>query len=354
MTMKVPVISSLLFLLGVASLPAIERPKSLDEKKPKERAETRPDGAEEREQLRAREGKVEAEAAQENEPGALPQGGRPAGAWLGVLSKPVDETLQVHLGIEAGAVLDYVAPDSPASKMGLRQHDIILEVDGEAVGSQEELRDAIRMRKPGDKVALTVLSRGEKEESEVELSARPVAAPNAPLIVPEEGNDPGARFRDLPELPRDLENLLPGGGENLQRQLEGQWKRLEKQLRDMEENGAGLKLDFDLFRDLQKDNEKGGAFNFNFKSSSSFMFKDEKGSVEMKTTDGGKEVIVKNAEGEMLFEGPWDTEQDKASAPEDIRERIEGMNMGNRFRFRFDQLPEPDVELPEKKEPELE
>ena len=48
MTMKAPVISSLLFLLGVASLPAIERPKSLDEKKPKERAETRPDGAEER------------------------------------------------------------------------------------------------------------------------------------------------------------------------------------------------------------------------------------------------------------------------------------------------------------------
>jgi hypothetical protein len=56
----------------------------------------------------------------------------------------------------------------------------------------------------------------------------------------------------------------------------------------------------------------------------------------------------------MLFEGPWDTEQDKAAAPEDIRERIEGMNQGNRFHFRLDQLPEPDLEIPEEEKPELE
>ena len=95
-------------------------------------------------------------------------------------------------------------------------------------------------------------------------------------------------------------------------------------------------------------------FNFNFKSSSSFKFVDENGSGEMKTTEGGKEVIVKDTEGKMLFEGPWDTEQDKAAAPEGIRERIEGMNQGNRFRFQLDQLPEPDLEIPEKDKPELE
>ncbi len=340
----------MLFLSGFSSLPAIERPKSLDEKK----AEAQQEGDGRREKPREQNREAEDGPGKENERGALPQPGRPAGAWLGVLSKPVDETLQAHLGLEEGAVLDYVAPDSPASKLGLRQHDIILEVDGEAVGSQEDLRDAVQAHKPGDKVTLKVLSRGEKDEREVELAQRPQAVPDIPRGAPEAGGGADARFRNLPELPRDLGNLLPGGGEDLQQQLEGQWKRLEKQLRDMEENGAGLKLDFDLFRDLQKDNEKGGAFNFNFKSSSSFMFKDEKGSVEMKTTDGGKEVIVKDAEGEMLFEGPWDTEQDKASAPEDIRERIESMNMGNRFRFRFDQLPEPDLEIPEEKEPELE
>ena len=352
--MKVPGITALVFLSGFSSLPAIERPKSLDEQKPKAQEDLRQAGKGEGEQLEGLKEKGGEEGEEERKPGGAPPAVPPAGAWLGVLSKPVDETLQAHLGIEEGAVLDYVAPDSPASKMGLRQHDIILEVEGEVVTGQGDLRDAIRIRKPGDKVVLTVLSRGEKKEREVELAARPEAEPNAPRILPQEGEGPGARFRNLPELPRDLDNLLPGGGDGLQRQLRGQWKRLEKQLQDMEQNGAGLKLDFDLFRDLQPNNENGGAFNFNFKSSSSFMFKDENGSVEMKTTEGGKEVIVKDVEGEVLFEGPWDTEQDKASAPGEIRERIESMNKGNRFRFRFDQLPEPDVELPDQKKPELE
>ena len=223
-------------------------------------------------------------------------------------------------------------------------------------GSQDELREAIQAHKPGDKVTLEVLVQGGKGEREVEMAPRPQVEPDLPPRGGgAEGRAPGFFFGDLPELPGDLENLIPGGGEDLQRQLEGHMKKFEKQLREMERGGGpGLKLDFDLFNDLQRGNKEGGAFNFNFKSSSSFKFVDEHGSVEMKTTEGGKEVIVRDPGGKMLFEGPWDTEQDKAAAPEDIRERIEGMNQGNRFRFRLDQLPEPDLEIPEEDKPELE
>lgn len=347
--MKVPFYASLLLALGLLPLSAIERPKSLDEDKTKEGVST------EQPKDQLKEG--DAEADQGNEPEAIPQVDRPAGAWLGVLSKSVGETLRIHLGVEEGVVLDYVAPGSPAAKAGLGQHDIILEVNGESIGSQDELREAIQAHKPGDKVTLAVLSKGEEGEREVEMAERPREPGNPPPgVIPGRERARGLLFRDLPELPKDLENLIPpGGGEDLQRQLEGQMKKFEKQLREMERGGGpGLKLDFDLFKDLQRGNKEGGAFNFNFKSSSSFKFVDEKGSVEMKTTDGGKEVIVRDAEGKMLFEGPWDTEQDKAAAPEDIRERIEGMNQGNRFHFRLDQLPEPELEIPEEEKPELE
>ena len=346
--MKVPFVSYLLLALGLSSLSAIERPKSLDEDQTKERATT--------EKPQDQLNEEDAGAEQRNEPEAIPQVNRPAGAWLGVLSKPVSETLRIHLDLEEGVVLDYVAPDSPAAKAGLHQHDIILEVEGESIGSQDELREAIQAHKPGDKVTLAVLVQGGKGEREVEMAERPQAEPNIPPRGGAAGGQaPGFPFRNLPELPGDLENLIPGGGEDLQRQLEGHMKKFEKQLREMERGGGpGLKLDFDLFNDLQRGNKEGGAFNFNFKSSSSFKFVDENGSVEMKTTEGGKEVIVKDTEGKMLFEGPWDTEQDKAAAPEGIRERIEGMNQGNRFRFQLDQLPEPDLEIPEKDKPELE
>jgi hypothetical protein len=130
-------------------------------------------------------------------------------------------------------------------------------------------------------------------------------------------------------------------------------------LRELEKAGGGqLKMDFDLldnFDELKKQEgkEKRG-FNFNFKSSSSFKFLDEDGSVEMKTKDGSKEVVVRDKAGEILFEGPWDTPQDKAGAPEKIRDRIEKMNDGNRFHFRLENLPEPEMELPEPEKPELE
>ena len=343
--MKVPFTSLLLLGLGAFSLYAIERPKSLDEKKVKEGSA-----------VEQPQNELNEKGADAGQPGAVPQVNRPAGAWLGVLTKPVSETLRVHLDVKEGVVLDYVAPDSPASKAGLRQHDIILTVEGEPIGSQDDLRAAIQAHKPGDKVNLEVVVQGGKGEREVEMAARPQEEPGLPGGGGAERQQlPGLLFQNLPGLPGDLENLLPGGGEDLQRQLEGHMKRFEKQLREMEQGGGqGLKLDFDLFNDLQRGNREGGAFNFNFKSSSSFKFVDEHGSVEMKTTEGGKEVIVKDVEGKLMFEGPWDTEQDKAAAPEDIRERIEGMNQGNRFRFRLDKLPEPDLEIPDEEKAELE
>ena len=343
--MKFSLTSFLLLFLGVPSLHAIERPKSLDEEK------ARKGSAVEQPQDKFKETGADA-----GQPAEIPKADRPAGAWLGVLTKPVSETLRVHLDVEEGVVLDYVAPDSPASKAGLRQHDIILTVEGEPIGSQDDLRAAIQAHKPGDKVNLEVVVQGGKGEREVEMAARPQQEPDLPRGGRVERlQPPGGFFRNLPALPGDLEDLIPGGGEDLQRQLEGHMKRFEKQLREMEQGGGqGLKLDFDLFNDLQRGNREGGAFNFNFKSSSSFKFVDEHGSVEMKTTEGGKEVIVKDVEGNLIFEGPWDTDQDKAAAPENIRERIEGMNQGNRFRFRLDKLPEPDLEIPEEEKPELE
>ncbi|MGB1129565.1 MAG: hypothetical protein ACPG4K_05915, partial [Haloferula sp.] len=43
-------------------------------------------------------------------------------------------------------------------------------------------------------------------------------------------------------------------------------------------------------------------------------------------SNGSKEARVYDKQGELLWEGPYDTEQDKAAVPDDIRERIERLN----------------------------
>lgn len=346
--MKVPVLSSLILLLGLScQLSAIERPKSLDDQQPKERPE----------QNRLLGGEQE-DAPKQGEAEAIPQvEPQPAGAWLGVLSEPIDETLGVHLDLAAGCVLSYVAEDSPAAKAGLRRHDIIAQVDGGVIANQEELRDAIQGHKPGDEITLTVVSRGQKKESKVVLGERPAALPNPPggglpEGLPRLGEfELDGRFPELEDRLKELENLLPGG-DKLHQQLDEHMKRFEKQLRKMEQGGGKLQLDLDFLDKLPKPQK--GAFNLDLKSSSSFKFFDEEGSVEMKSTDGGKEVAVRDKGGNLLFEGPWDTPQDKAAAPKEIRERIEQMHDGTRFNFRLENLPDPKMEIPEENKPKLE
>lgn len=320
--MKVPVLSSLILLLGLSSqLPAIERPKSLDANKPKERP-----------------------AQAVGQPEGIPQVDQ--SAWLGVLSTQVSEILSLHLGLESGVVLSYVAPDSPASKAGLLEHDILTKVDGNAINSQDTLREQILTHEPGDEVMVDIIRKGKPEELKVTLGERPQNLPQAPQgqLIPRGrlGGLDLKRFEGLNGLPQ---------GEQLEQHLEDQMKRLEEQLREMEQRG-GLKLDLKWLDNLPKP-EKGG-IEFDFKSSSSFKFFDEDGSVEMKRSDGGREVIVRDKAGKLLFEGPWDTPQDKAGAPEKIRERIEQMNDGNQFHFRLENVPEPDLEIPGKKQPKLE
>ena len=90
-------------------------------------------------------------------------------------------------------------------------------------------------------------------------------------------------------------------------------------------------------------NGKGGKQlkKFDFKAGTSITMMDGDGSVTMKTNDGKKEVIVKDKAGKIQFEGPYETEQDKAAVPDGIRERLERLNFGENGKngFRLQILP---------------
>jgi len=257
--MKATVASSMMLVLVLGGgAPAIERPGALDEGRPNQRPAEPAAPAE--------------DAGQE--PGRAAEAGE-GGAWLGVLSEPAGEALGAHLGFESGVVLSYVAEGSPAARAGLERHDVITEVDGRAVGDQEDLREAILARQPGDEVALSIVNRGRRMERKVRLEERPADIPRPPLPRRERL----APFLDIPELERhlpelreglrDLEKFVPRGGE-LRRRLDEQMREIEKQLRDIED-GGGLRLDLDLDEMLDRDRGlKGLNFKFNSSTSSSF------------------------------------------------------------------------------------
>jgi serine protease Do len=64
-----------------------------------------------------------------------------------------------------------IIPGSPADKAGLKEYDIILEIDGEKIDQESSLAKIIRKKKVGDKVELKVLSKGEEKQVEITLEA---------------------------------------------------------------------------------------------------------------------------------------------------------------------------------------
>jgi putative serine protease PepD len=64
-----------------------------------------------------------------------------------------------------------VTPDGPAGEADLRPGDVVLEVDGRAIDSPEELIVVLRIREPGDQVTLVIERGGEVHEVRLTLGS---------------------------------------------------------------------------------------------------------------------------------------------------------------------------------------
>ncbi len=85
---------------------------------------------------------------------------------------------------QAGAVVASVASGAPAEKAGIKAGDVILSVDGTAVGPESDLAALISQHKPGDKVTLSVESSGQQpKDVQVTLGANPQKADAAYLGI---------------------------------------------------------------------------------------------------------------------------------------------------------------------------
>lgn len=98
--------------------------------------------------------------------------------WLGVKGQPVTAEIARSLGMTAprGVLVADVYPGSSADRAGLRDGDIILSIDGQAVNDEGGGAFAIGTHKVGDRVPMQI-RRGEREQT---LTVRAEAAPETP------------------------------------------------------------------------------------------------------------------------------------------------------------------------------
>src|ERR1700743_1392006 len=95
--------------------------------------------------------------------------GRPS--FLGIEAREVtpENVKQYKLPAERGVVVGRVAPESPASKAGLKETDVITEVDGARVEGATQFRRMIREIPAGRTVKLTVWRDGRTQSLSAKL-----------------------------------------------------------------------------------------------------------------------------------------------------------------------------------------
>jgi S1-C subfamily serine protease len=129
----------------------------------------------------------------------LEKGGTVRGAYLGLTSLSIDGSLSaLNLPVKSGALVQSVQKNTPAAKAGIRGGtvntnsengqiavggDIIVSLDGKAIGGSQELASAVSTKKPGSTATIGLLratGKGtyEKKTVTVTLGSRPNSVPN--------------------------------------------------------------------------------------------------------------------------------------------------------------------------------
>ena len=125
--------------------------------------------------------------------------------WLGVGVSEVNakKAKELKLPAERGALLGKIVPDSPAAKAGLKENDVVTEINGQPVEGTEQFRRMIHEIPAGRTAQFTVWRDGHSQTVNVTIGKSEPRF-NTPMV------SPGTFAFHMPEMPQ-LNDLMESG-----------------------------------------------------------------------------------------------------------------------------------------------
>lgn len=213
-------------------------------------------------------------------------------AFLGVGTSQAGETLGEQLGLPRGIGLtvEFVTKDSPAEKAGIKPHDVLHKLNDQLLCNVEQLATLVRMNKPGDTVQLTVIRKGEPLEI------------NATLIE-----------REMPKMDW---SMLPG--------------RLDEHLIKLRQLGGAMPPGFDI-------QVAPRVMRFFGDDKREIVQRENQRTIRINIDGDERNVKIIDADGKVIYDGPFNTDEEKAKVDADIRQQIEELQ---------ESVPEMELEEP--------
>ena len=254
---------------------------------------------------------------------------RPA-AFLGLATSPVPPVLAAQLGLPEGfgLVVEEVMPDSPAGKAGVQRFDVLRLFNDQQLVDPGQLATLVRAQEKDADVTLTLLRKGQEQKLGMKIVERPMPA-QRPFPGP------------TGEMKEQLDRLKEGVGDGTRR-LQEQARDFEKRLREYQERlknwrggpGAEMPKPPEFQPSVEPgDVRPGGAApgrrleSRSTTANAKVLMKDDSGEIEVTSTDGRRHLIAKNAKGETVFDGPIDTPEQVRALPEDLRKKVEAIEV---------------------------
>ena len=151
----------------------------------------------------------------------LPQlkaSGRVSRGYMGVMLTDVTPPLQRALGLQVarGALVQDLTVDSPAQRSGIRVYDVIVDVEGRDIASNDDLIRDISARQPGSIARVQLVRDGRRLTLPIRLTERPREADTA-----DDRTEPLPGGRGAPRPAQSLEPPLGISVRELDRSMVG-------------------------------------------------------------------------------------------------------------------------------------
>src|SRR5712692_10169352 len=123
-------------------------------------------------------------------------------SWLGVETHEVtaDKAKELKLSAERGVFLGKIVPDSPAAKAGLKENDVVTEINGQRVEGAAQFRRMIHEIPAGRSIQLTVWRDGRTQTVNATLGKSEERRHAMKMVAPTPGTF-SFRMPEMPEIP---------------------------------------------------------------------------------------------------------------------------------------------------------
>jgi hypothetical protein len=269
--------------------------------------------------------------------------------YIGVITTPPPAVLTAQLSLPEGfgLVVADVLPESPAAKAGIQRYDVLTKFNDQQLVDSGQFSTLVRALKKGAEASVTLIRKTQEQKITVTIDERLLPERHS-FPYPGGYGIPGGDNRhgsmdfdrgrgESQEYARRMQERMHGYGEKMREYEERmqQWKQnpsaeMPKPPEPPTTGEAAPPIQpEDILREVRPGGvaqirlfKPDGAVTYNT-ANARLVMKDDAGEIELTIHDGKRTLVARNVQGETVFDGPIDTEEQRKAVPEEIRKKID-------------------------------